>query len=141
MAKFIVKLDVNDIITSKLGENYIIQAGGVDVIFTPQALDELIKDYKNIKRENTKSFGVVAYNVEDFRDFIENLIHTHGIQPNKPHNSRKIVFDEAIYYRIIKSIDLCSHCFDEVIETNSAKDNPEYSKIMENIHLCINAKK
>lgn len=141
MAKFIIKLDDNDIRTTKLGENYIVQANGVDIIFTPQALEELINDFNEIKTESIKHIGVVANNIKDFRGFIENIIQNDNKKPLKSHFNDRVVFDDVIYYRITMAIHLRGYCFDKIIETEFAKNNKEYSKIMKNIHLNLKSKK
>lgn len=47
MAKLIIKIEKDDIVTSKIGENIMIDCGGnVDIVFTPESLEELLKDYK-----------------------------------------------------------------------------------------------
>lgn len=139
MAKFMVKLDIDDITTSKLGENYIIQAGNVDIIFTPQALDELIKDYEKIKEANTKRkrIGVISYDIEFFLEFIKQFGKPKILNGNV--KSQRV--GNNIYYCILKSCDLCSHAFDEVRETPLAWENKEYDKIKGSIHFCMNRKR
>ena len=51
MAKIAIKIEEEDIKTSKLGNNIVIQCNNIDIIFTPAALNELIKDYNIIKHE------------------------------------------------------------------------------------------
>lgn len=58
MAAFTIKLDKEDIKTSKLGNNYSIQTKEKNllIILTPEAIEELINDYNYIKnlKNNTK---------------------------------------------------------------------------------------
>ena len=54
MAKIIIRIEKDDIKTNKLGENIIINCENVDIIFTIEAIEELIKDYGTIKLYNQK---------------------------------------------------------------------------------------
>lgn len=55
MAKFIISLDKSDIKTSPIGDNIMIDANNVQIIFTKPALKELIEDYKCIILESQTS--------------------------------------------------------------------------------------
>jgi len=46
--KYILKVEKEDIKTAKLGNNIIVQCDNIDIIFTPEAIEELINDYNNI---------------------------------------------------------------------------------------------
>jgi hypothetical protein len=49
MADILIKIEKEDIRTSKSGDNIIVQCNNnIDLIFTPEAIEELIKDYNNI---------------------------------------------------------------------------------------------
>lgn len=49
MAQILIKVEKDDIKISKLGNNIVIQCdNNIDLIFTPEALRELIGDYNNI---------------------------------------------------------------------------------------------
>ena len=49
MANILIKIEKDDIRTSKSGSNIIVQCNNnIDLIFTPEAIEELIKDYNNI---------------------------------------------------------------------------------------------
>ncbi len=49
MADILIKIEKDDIRTSKSGNNIIVQCNNyIDLIFTPEAIEELIKDYNNI---------------------------------------------------------------------------------------------
>lgn len=49
MANILIKLEKDDIKTSNLGNNIIVQCkNNIDLVFTPEALEELINDYKYI---------------------------------------------------------------------------------------------
>lgn len=51
----IIKLDKVDIKTSQLGVNFQIETtGDTDIIFSPEALEELAKDFLNLKAGETK---------------------------------------------------------------------------------------
>lgn len=50
MAKIIIKLEKSDIETTKMGANIMIKGNIFDLIFTTDALDELINDYETIKK-------------------------------------------------------------------------------------------
>jgi hypothetical protein len=50
MAKIFIKVEIGDINITKLGDNIKIDCGNVDIIFSPEALNELIKDYNEIKK-------------------------------------------------------------------------------------------
>ena len=50
--KVIIKLEKEDIKTCKYGLNYAIEAQGVSIVFSPEALQELIDDFEKIKKEN-----------------------------------------------------------------------------------------
>ena len=52
--KIIIKLEKEDIKTCKFGLNYSIEAPGVSIVFSPEALQELIDDIEKIKKEDTK---------------------------------------------------------------------------------------
>lgn len=56
MAKLIIKVEKEDVKTSKLGNNIMVQCDNIDLIFTPEAIEELINDYNNIftKKNETK---------------------------------------------------------------------------------------
>lgn len=51
MPDIIIKLEKEDIVTSKIGENIMIKglSSNIGVVLTPEALEELISDYKKIK--------------------------------------------------------------------------------------------
>ena len=49
MARLLIKIEKEDVTTSKLGENIMIQCkNDIDLIFTPEAMEELINDYNDI---------------------------------------------------------------------------------------------
>jgi hypothetical protein len=49
MARILIKVEKEDVKTSKLGNNIMVQCdNNIDLIFTPEALQELINDYNNI---------------------------------------------------------------------------------------------
>ena len=49
MARILIKVEKDDVKTFKLGNNIMIQCdNNIDLIFTPDALEELINDYNNI---------------------------------------------------------------------------------------------
>jgi hypothetical protein len=49
MARIFIKVEKDDVKTSKLGNNIMVQCdNNIDLIFTPEALQELINDYNNI---------------------------------------------------------------------------------------------
>ena len=49
MAKLMIKVEKEDVKTAKLGNNIMVQCdNNIDIIFTPEAIDELINDYNNI---------------------------------------------------------------------------------------------
>ena len=53
MADILIKIEKDDIRTSKSGNNIIVQCNNnIDLIFTPEAIEELIKDYNNIVSNN-----------------------------------------------------------------------------------------
>jgi hypothetical protein len=59
MANLIINLTVKDIQTSKLGENYMITCeNNLNITLTPEAMEELFKDYKYIKSLETEQFGL-----------------------------------------------------------------------------------
>jgi hypothetical protein len=52
MAKTIIKIEVEDIKTSFLGENIELKIDDkLSIVFSRQALDELVIDYTNLKAE------------------------------------------------------------------------------------------
>ena len=54
MAGIIIRVNKEDVNTSKVGENIMIHCGNIDIIFDTEALDELIRDYKKIKSQDKK---------------------------------------------------------------------------------------
>ncbi len=49
MARILIKVEKDDVKTSKLGNNIMVQCdNNIDLVFTPEALQELIDDYNNI---------------------------------------------------------------------------------------------
>ena len=49
MARILIKVEKDDVKTSKLGNNIMVQCdNNIDLIFTPEALEELINDYNYI---------------------------------------------------------------------------------------------
>ena len=46
-----IKLELEDIKTTKIGNNFMIQCDKFDVVFSPEALDELISDYESFKKD------------------------------------------------------------------------------------------
>lgn len=49
MARILIKIEKDDVKTSMLGNNIIIQCNNnIDLVFTPEALQELINDFNNI---------------------------------------------------------------------------------------------
>ncbi len=52
MAKFLIKIEKEDIKTSRFGKNIMINCdNNIDLIFTPESIQELIDDYQNILSE------------------------------------------------------------------------------------------
>lgn len=51
MALIIIKIEEKDVNTSKIGLNYKIECGNIQIVFSPEALEELIKDYTNLKEK------------------------------------------------------------------------------------------
>jgi hypothetical protein len=50
MANILLKINKEDIKTSKLGLNIMINCeNNIDLVFTPESIEELIKDYNQIK--------------------------------------------------------------------------------------------
>lgn len=65
MAGIIIKIEKEDINTGYMGCNYMVKCNnGISLIFTPEALDELILDYKQIKEEIS---GGANYSNEKFK--------------------------------------------------------------------------
>jgi hypothetical protein len=56
MAKFIIVIDKKDIKTSRFGNNISEKCEGIELVFTPEALEELIGDYRSICVEE-KEYG------------------------------------------------------------------------------------
>jgi len=56
MARILIKVEKDDVKTSKLGNNIMVECdNNIDLVFTPEALQELINDYNNIiSDEKTK---------------------------------------------------------------------------------------
>lgn len=55
MADILIKLEKDDIRTSNLGKNIMVQCkNNIDLVFTPEALEELISDYKTITDTKNK---------------------------------------------------------------------------------------
>lgn len=53
MARILIKVEKDDVNTSKVGNNVMIQCeNNIDLIFTHEALEELINDYNNIVSDN-----------------------------------------------------------------------------------------
>jgi len=50
-----IKLDKEDIKTCKFGLNFSIEAPGVSVVFSPEAVEEFFNDIQNIKAEEAKT--------------------------------------------------------------------------------------
>ncbi|MFW6281302.1 MAG: hypothetical protein ACOC1O_00730 [bacterium] len=56
-----IKLNKEDVVTAKLGENFMISCkNNIRLILTPEAIEELLEDYNNIKNnieniENNKN--------------------------------------------------------------------------------------
>ena len=49
MAKLMIKVEKEDVKTAKLGNNIMVQCdNNIDLIFTSEAIEELISDYNNI---------------------------------------------------------------------------------------------
>ncbi len=143
MARLVIKLGDNDPTTlAKIRENiYSIFANNVEVEFSQQALDNLVRTWKRIKEENATQIGVIACNIEDFCDFMKIIIQKSDIEPKKPLNPRKVVLDNVTYHCIIKAVDMCSYSYDDVLETSFARENKEYDKIKEILPLQMNAKR
>lgn len=50
MGLIIIKVEKEDINTTKVGINYSIKCtNGIDIVFSPESLDELINDYNLLK--------------------------------------------------------------------------------------------
>ncbi|MEI6119008.1 MAG: hypothetical protein WCP92_07535 [bacterium] len=51
MAVTTIRLNKDDITTSQLGKNFMVKCtNDLELVFTPEALDELVKDYRKIKK-------------------------------------------------------------------------------------------
>ena len=51
MAKFMIKVEHSDIKTCKLGKNIMIQCeNNIDLIFTPEAMKEIINDFDEFNK-------------------------------------------------------------------------------------------
>ena len=50
MTKFLIKIEKEDINTSKIGNNILLSiSDNVDIVLTPDALEELFNDYNQLK--------------------------------------------------------------------------------------------
>jgi hypothetical protein len=56
--KIIVKLEKEDIKTCKFGLNYAIDSPNFSLVFSPEALEELLSDIQNIKTHESKAENV-----------------------------------------------------------------------------------
>lgn len=51
MAKIMIKIEKDDIKTSRMGCNIMVNCDGIDLIFTPESIEELTNDYNGILEE------------------------------------------------------------------------------------------
>ena len=55
MSKIIIKVDLEDVETTLIGQNIeLVINKQFSIVFTPEALDELINDYGNLKKYKKK---------------------------------------------------------------------------------------
>jgi len=54
MAKLIIKVEKDDILASAIGCNIQIDCGNITIVFSRDALDELLKDYKSMPLIDTE---------------------------------------------------------------------------------------
>ena len=48
--ELLIKVEAEDVVTSRVGRNYMIKSNDFSIIFTSEAVEELIKDFKRLKR-------------------------------------------------------------------------------------------
>ncbi len=84
-----------------------------------------------------KVIAVISYDVQDFLNWRKENIDDSSISRD---TQRRITVNNKIYYCISRPEHLCSLDIDEVIETESAKSNKHYDKIIEYIKPIIKSK-
>lgn len=87
---------------------------------TIKTLNDISNFYPN------KEIAVISLNIEDFKQWMSER----GLVGNMINTPRRIKCGNVIYHCISNSIHPRSYSFDEIIETDYAKENKEYDLII-----------
>jgi hypothetical protein len=94
---------------------------------------QLMNERKVIPKE-TKTIGVIVYNIEDFRNWRREKKHRPYTHQD---TERKYVYRNKRYICLTQRIDICGYSFDAIIETPRAYKNPEYGEILEHTKSAL----
>jgi hypothetical protein len=89
-------------------------------------IKQLMNERKAVPKE-TKTIGVIVYNIEDFRNWRREKKHRPYTHQD---TERKYVYRNKRYICLRQRIDICGYNFDAIIETPRAYRNPEYDSIL-----------
>jgi len=94
---------------------------------------------KEILNKNIENIGIICLNSSDFKNFIINKINLINENIDLIDN-KKAILNNKRYIKISNVCDICSFSFDEIIETDNAKENENYNKIIEVSKFNLNYK-
>lgn len=103
MARMLIKVEKDDVNTSKLGENIIIETkDNIDLILTPEAMEELINDYDHIiSNEKENEYVMKPKEFEEEQKYWESLRRGDVI-----YDVQYRFFDVDYHKAIIKEINI-----------------------------------
>lgn len=92
---------------------------------------KITEDYE--KQTPTIIVGVLSYHLTDF------LLFKYSLCPSKNCllNHKQFEYLNKIYYCIENECDLCGVCFDEILETDAARQRPDYEEISYNMKMNL----
>ena len=106
--KTIIKIEKEDIVTSRFGMNVEVQIGDkTSLVFTTEALDELVKDYAQIKEEINNTTSHIVESLRTARDITQLKLPFEGGWVCNECNSKE--YESTISEQDIKKLQ-CSEC-------------------------------
>lgn len=92
-------------------------------------IKQLMNERKAVPKvkPETKSIGVITYNIEDFQNWRKEKKHRPYTHQD---TQRMYVYKNKRYICLTQEIHCCGYSFDAIIETPRAHRNPEYYNIL-----------
>jgi len=95
-------------------------------------INDMITELTPVRpKPRQKVIGVIAYGIDDFIDWRIAKKHTPSKKVGVRNTQRDYVYRNNRYFCVSRDIHCCGMSFDKIIETNKARLNKNYDKIME----------